>query len=65
MAGLIVRGDAYLGVPDKNTRILAGDTLILYGRDGRFVELTERQAGADGDRAHAMAAAEPAEASTG
>lgn len=30
-----------------------------------FVELTERQAGADGDRAHAMAAAEPAEARTG
>lgn len=61
----IVRGDAYLGVPDKNTRILAGDTLILYGRDGRFVELTERQAGAEGDRAHRMAAAEPEEARTG
>lgn len=51
----IVRGEAYLGVPDKNTRILAGDTLILYGRDGRFVEMTERQAGADGDRAHQLA----------
>jgi hypothetical protein len=61
----IVRGDAYLGVPDKNTRILAGDTLILYGRDGRFVELTERQAGAAGDRAHQLAAAEPAASRTG
>ena len=61
----IVRGETYLGVPDKNTRILAGDTLILYGRDGRFVELTERQAGAEGDRAHRLAVAEPEEARTG
>jgi hypothetical protein len=53
----IVRGDgSYVGVPDKHTPIVAGDTLILYGRDGRFVELTERQAGADGDHAHALAA---------
>lgn len=59
----VVRGDgSYLGVPDKHTRIDAGDTLILYGRDGRFVELTERQAGVEGDRAHRQAAAEGAEA---
>jgi K+/H+ antiporter YhaU regulatory subunit KhtT len=61
----IVRGDSYLGVPDKNTRILGGDTLILYGRDGRFVELTERQAGTEGDRAHELAVAEPEDARTG
>ena len=61
----IVRGDSYLGVPDKNTRILAGDTLILYGRDGRFVELTERQAGREGDRAHELATVDPEDARTG
>jgi K+/H+ antiporter YhaU regulatory subunit KhtT len=52
----IVRADgSYLGVPTKETRVDAGDTLILYGRDGTFVDLTERQAGAAGDRAHEMA----------
>lgn len=49
----IVRGDgSYLGVPTKQTRIDPGDTLILYGRDGRFAELTTRQAGVEGDEAH-------------
>ena len=49
----IVRGDgSYLGVPTKQTRIEPGDTLILYGRDGRFVELTGRPAGVEGDEAH-------------
>ncbi len=54
----IVRVDgSYLGVPTKQTRIEPGDTLILYGRDGRFAELTSRLAGADGDDAHAQAVA--------
>ncbi|HVL07006.1 MAG TPA: TrkA C-terminal domain-containing protein [Acidimicrobiales bacterium] len=52
----IVRADgSYLGVPDKHTGIEVGDTMILYGRDGKFVELTQRQAGAEGDRAHELA----------
>ncbi len=58
--GILVLGVArpdgsYLGVPTKDTRIEPGDTLILYGRDGRFVELTARQAGREGDRAHRQA----------
>ncbi len=54
----IVRGDgSYLGVPTKQTRIEPGDTLILYGRDGRFAELTARGAGAEGDQAHQRAVA--------
>ena len=53
----IVRGDSYLGVPDKHTLILAGDTLILFGRDGTFVGLTARQAGPEGERAHELAPA--------
>jgi hypothetical protein len=49
----IVRGDgSYLGVPTKHTRIDPGDTLILYGRDGRFAELTTREPGPEGDAAH-------------
>ena len=54
----IVRADgSYLGVPTKQTGIEPGDTLILYGRDGRFAELTSRVAGPDGDDAHARAVA--------
>lgn len=53
----VVRGDgSYLGVPDKHTRIESGDTAILYGRDERFVDLTARPAGTEGDRAHHHAA---------
>ena len=54
----IVRGDgSYLGVPRKETRVEPGDTLILYGRDGRFVELTARQVGSEGDASHERAVA--------
>ena len=54
----IVRGDgSYIGVPDKYTRMEAGDTAILYGRDATFVDLTVRRAGADGERAHQQAVA--------
>lgn len=49
----IVRGDgSYLGVPTKETRIESGDTVILYGRDALFAELTARPRGAEGDHAH-------------
>ncbi len=52
----IVRNDgSYLGVPGKHTRIEAGDTLVIYGRDGRFAELTARRPGASGDQAHLRA----------
>ena len=55
----IVRADgSYLGVPTKHTRIEPGDTVILYGRDGRFAELTARRPGAAGDQAHERAVAE-------
>lgn len=54
----IVRADgSYLGVPNKSTRIEAGETLILYGRDGRFAELTARPAGTEGQQAHERAVA--------
>lgn len=54
----IVRADgSYLGVPNKETTIQAGDTVILYGRDGRFAELTARPRARAGDEAHRRAVA--------
>lgn len=54
----VVRADgAYLGVPNRDTRIEAGDTVILYGRDGVFAELTARPRGPEGEAAHARAVA--------
>ncbi len=52
----VVRNDgSYVGIPTKETRIDAGDTLILYGRDAVFAELSARPSGAGGDRAHEAA----------
>ena len=62
----IVRADgSYLGVPTKETRIDPGDTLILYGRDGRFAELTSRPTGPEGDKAHTWAVARQQEMAVG
>ena len=55
--GIVRAGGSYLGVPTKETRIDPGDTLILYGRDGRFAELTSRPTGPEGDEAHSRAVA--------
>ena len=55
--GIIRPDGSYLGVPNRDTRIGSGDTLILYGRDARFAELTARPAGPDGDDAHQRAVA--------
>lgn len=43
--GIVKPDGSYLGVPEGDTRIDEGDTAILYGRDGRFAELTTRTAG--------------------
>jgi hypothetical protein len=48
----------YVGVPQADTEIRAGDTLILYGRDDALEELDTRQADASGDRAHEKAKAD-------
>ncbi len=44
-------------MPSKETCIEAGDTVILYGRDALFAELTERPKGPAGDQAHHRAVA--------
>ncbi|MFP5317161.1 MAG: TrkA C-terminal domain-containing protein [Acidimicrobiia bacterium] len=55
--GIIKTDGAYLGVPTGDTRIEEGDVAVLYGRDGRFAELTTRMAGREGDAAHREAVA--------
>ena len=55
--GIVRPDNAYLGVPTKHTRIEVGSTLILYGQDGRFADLTARRSGAGGDDAHQRAVA--------
>ncbi len=59
--GVIRPDGSYLGIPNRDTRIEQGDTVILYGRDRRFAELTARPAGAEGDAAHERAVAEQQE----
>lgn len=59
--GIVVLGIAhpdgsYVGVPDGASLIHADDTLILYGRDSAFEDLTRREQGQEGDRAHREAA---------
>ncbi len=55
--GIIRPDGSYVGVPNKDTRVQPGDTLILYGRDARFTELSARHPGAHGDDAHRRAVA--------
>ena len=54
---------SYIGVPTGSTVVQAGDTLVIYGREGSLCELDRRRAGVAGDRAHreAIAAQEQVE----
>lgn len=58
----ITRTDGeYVGVPKADTRIYAGDKLILYGRTPSLHELDRRRADTSGDEAHKHAIAEQRE----
>ena len=46
---------AYIGSPSGNSRICAGDLLVIYGTLEHMRELDSRKAGAAGDKAHAAA----------
>ena len=49
----IARSDgSYIGVPDGETEVRSGDTLIAYGRVKSFEDLTRRPPGREGDEAH-------------
>jgi hypothetical protein len=52
---------AYIGAPDGDTLIRAGDVLTVYGREDRVCELDRRARGAEGDAAHAAAVHEQEE----
>lgn len=43
---------SYIAVPDFDTRIEGGDTVIAYGPGDRLCELDRRPSGPDGDRRH-------------
>ena len=58
--GILVLGidrddGTYLGSPRGHTVVRPGDTLVLYGRRQRIVELDERRGGHAGEQAHAEA----------
>jgi hypothetical protein len=58
--GIHRAGGGYLGAPDGDTVIRAGDVLTLYGRPERVAELDGRARGTAGDAAHAAAIGEQA-----
>jgi len=58
--GLVLLGvqrtdGSYLGAPQGDTEIRAGDTLYLYGRSRAIASLDEREVGLEGDREHRVA----------
>ncbi len=60
--GLLVLGiqrkdGRYVGAPTKDTKIKAGDVLIIYGREDTLHDLDERHAGVEGEEMHRQAVA--------
>lgn len=51
----------YVGVPRGETRLEAGDRLVLYGRKESLSELDDRRKGPGGDEAHERGRREQAE----
>jgi hypothetical protein len=56
--GIHRRGGSYVGAPDGETVIEAGDVLTVYGLEDHVVELDRRAHDEAGDEAHARAVAE-------
>lgn len=50
--GLVPSGGGYVGTPDGDRRLGAGDVAIVYGDRQRLVELDHRPLGPQGDAAH-------------
>ncbi len=51
----------YIGAPNGQTKILPGDTVVVYGRSSAFAEIDSRRKGVSGDLEHQEAVAEHAE----
>jgi TrkA-C domain len=58
--GVHRRGGGYVGAPDGDNVIRAGDVLTVYGREDRVEEIDRRAHDEQGDRAHEQAVAEQA-----
>jgi NhaP-type Na+/H+ and K+/H+ antiporter len=49
--------DCFIGSPEGETEIRAGDTLVLYGRASALTQLDQRRKGWEGDKEHFEAVA--------
>jgi len=56
--GITRRNGMYIGAPSGSSRILAGDTLVIYGRESIFEKLDQRRKGKRGDAEHERAVKE-------
>ena len=56
--GMYREDGTYLGVPTGDTKVYAGDTLILYGRTGALRDLDTRRDDESGQKAHEQAVGE-------
>ena len=52
MLGIERISGEFIGAPNGNTMLEAGDNVIIYGRDSTVAELSQRQRGVIGDREH-------------
>jgi hypothetical protein len=50
--GIQRKDGSYLGSPDGDTKLKAGDVLTIYGKASLFKDLDERKQGRKGDREH-------------
>lgn len=50
--GVIRANGDYVGIPDGDTLLSAGDTVVLYGHTDRLADLDVRRRGRSGDEAH-------------
>ncbi|MDQ4148929.1 MAG: TrkA C-terminal domain-containing protein [Actinomycetota bacterium] len=55
--GIYRPGEAYVAVPNGESRLMPGDVAVIYGRSSLLKELDRRRAGPDGDREHEEAVA--------
>ena len=53
--GIERKDGSYVGAPRGQTRVEAGDQLVLYGRGDALNDLDERQAGIEGNMHHVIA----------